>query len=767
MTSRPHEISQPADVHVRRLWSEHKGLALVLALFLIVGFTYSVTTPLFEASDELWHYPFVKRLADGGGLPIQLSGQIGAWRQEGSQPPLYYALGALLTAAIDTSDMPAVRWINPHVDIGVLTQDRNVNMVIHTDAERWPYSGVVLAVRLVRCLSLFLGAVAVLAGYLLAKELAPDDDILALGAASFTAYNAMFLFITGSVNNDALVIPLSAIALWLMVRYVVGRPTPWQWLLLGVVLGMASIAKASGLGLLALVSITGALVAWRQRDWRELLVAGSMVALPVLAIGGWWYLRNWQLYRDPLGLNAFVAIVGPRHPVPSMRQLLAEWKGFVMSYWGFFGGLNVAAPGWIYWTLSALGGVGLLAAPLYVWRRIRAGSWPLERWLQLGLVALWPAIVLVSLIRWTLMTVASQGRLMFSAITALSLLMAMGLSSLVPRRRGLTLAGVGALMLGIAVALPFTTILPAYAAPPSLTGNEQATPSHSLNITFDDSIRLLGYDLPDAQVAPGDTVLLTVYWQCLERVPEDYSVFVHLLGQDEIILGQRDRYPGQGTYPTSLWLPGEVIVDTYAIEVPAAMLTPASLQVAIGMYRLEENMRLPAVDSDGERLGDRVMLAQMIVPERVADGIPNPVFFNLAREVALVGYSLDRTAAAPGETVQLTLYWRALRDLDRNYSVFAHLVGEGDRLWAQTDSWPRNGQSPTATWRKGQVVQDPYELAIAQDAPPGMFDLQVGMYDAEVTRLALLGEGGHALGTYITLGRLRILPAQDDVATGR
>jgi len=47
------------------------GLPLLLVGFVVVGAVYAVVTPLFEISDELWHYPMVKHLADGGGLPVQ------------------------------------------------------------------------------------------------------------------------------------------------------------------------------------------------------------------------------------------------------------------------------------------------------------------------------------------------------------------------------------------------------------------------------------------------------------------------------------------------------------------------------------------------------------------------------------------------------------------------------------------------------------------------------------------------------------------------
>lgn len=763
---------------LRLLWGEHWGIALVLVAFLILGCIYSVTTPIFEASDELWHYPFVKHLADGHqasfdsqqlqgesklawGLPVQRPGQVGPWRQEGSQPPLYYALGALLTKGIDTSDMAAVRQLNPHADKGLLTLDRNVNMVIHTPRERWPFRGTVLAVHLVRWMSLLMGAVTVLAGYLLARQVFPGDKVLALGAACLTAFNPMYLFITASVNNDALVIMLCAVCLWLMAKYVLMRPSVAQWALLGILLGLGSISKASALGMMPLAALTAGIVAWRERSWKELLVAGFALGLPIVLIGGWWYYRNWRLYHDPLGLSTFVAIVGARYPVPTLRQLLGEWRGFVMSYWGLFGGLNVAAPAWVYWALSAFGLVGLACVPVHIWRAHRAQPFASARWRQLGLIFLWPCIVFVSLVRWTLMTAASQGRLMFSALTAISLLTAMGLAGLMPRRlRAVLPAAMSVLMLGSALLLPFISIRPAYAAPRILSEKEVAALSPRLDVTFGGRLRLLSYALDKERFAPGDHLEVTLYWQSLVAMEENYSVFVHLLGANDLIIGQRDMYPGQGNYPTTLWSPGDIIRDTYVVPVSPVAMTPSEVQLEVGLYRLETGERLQVVDNTGAELGDSLRFGRLVLPSRTVNGIPNPVHFNLEERIALVGYELDHTAATPGEAFHLTLYWRALRDLDTNYSVFTHVLGAQDRIWAQMDGWPQKGQSPTSTWREGQLIADPYELTVVADAPPGVYDLEVGLYAADGKRLSVLGQGGRAQGTRMLLGKVRVLEAR-------
>ena len=165
-----------------KLVREHRAITLILIGFIVLGTVYSVATPLFEASDELWHHPFVKHLADGGGLPVQDPRIEQPWRQEGSQPPLYYALGALATFWIDTSDFTEVRWLNPHADIGVETTDGNLNMVVHSERESFPYRGTALAVHIVRFLSVLMGAVTVLCTYLIALEGFPEQKTLAAGA---------------------------------------------------------------------------------------------------------------------------------------------------------------------------------------------------------------------------------------------------------------------------------------------------------------------------------------------------------------------------------------------------------------------------------------------------------------------------------------------------------------------------------------------------------------------------------------------------------
>jgi 4-amino-4-deoxy-L-arabinose transferase-like glycosyltransferase len=769
---------------------QHRAMVLILVGFLVLGTVYSVVTPIFEASDELWHYPFVKHLADGGGLPVQDPQIEQPWRQEGSQPPLYYALGALAAFWIDTSDLAEVRWLNPHADIGVETTDGNLNMVVHSERERFPYQGTALAVHIVRFLSALMGAGTVLCTYLIALEVFPGQKALAAGAAAFNAFVPMFLFISGSVNNDNLTILFCSLTLLMLVRLLhsggLSGQTPndqiskshWSlvighWSLLGLVIGLGALSKASALGLLPLTALGLALSAWQRRAESALRriawLFGSFVTVLAVsfAVAGWWYLRNWVLYRDPLGLNTFVAIVGPRLPQPTLRQLSGEWEGFIKTFWGLFGGVNVAMEPAMYWVLNALAILGLVGLMVALGRtlfsrfkfHVSRDDSSLTTCYALLILLTWPIILFLALIRWTSITKASQGRLMFPAISAIAILLALGWSQWVPRRYQKWLLGiVGGLMFALAAMAPFRYIAPAYAKPVPLSKTELGGLPHRLDVTFGGKARLLGYESDDEETRPGESVEVTLFWQSLAEMDRDYTVFVHLLDENDLVIAQRDTYPGLGTYPTRLWRVGDAFADRYVLTVSPTVFAPCTGRFEVGLYDFASGERLMATGSDGQPLGDNVRFHQIAVLPREDSPVPNPVDFDFEGRIALVGYDLDRRTSRPGESIHLTLHWQALVEMEEDYTVFTHVLGEEDRLWAQMDSQPQGGAAPTSSWQAGQVIEDHYDLAIKPDTPPDVYDIEVGLYLAATgTRLGVLDEGGRLQDNRVLLSKVRVV----------
>ncbi|MCB0196578.1 MAG: hypothetical protein KDJ65_31790, partial [Anaerolineae bacterium] len=195
------------------LWRTHRWTIGIAVSFTLLTIIYSIANPLFESPDELWHYPFVWHLARTAELPVQDPANPQLWQQEGSQPPLYYALAALLTAPIPTNNLPALIYRNPHADIGLVSPDGNANIIVHTAAEQWPWHSAALAIHLARFFSIALGLGTILAIYALARRLWPNYPHLALVAMAFVAFNPMFLYISASVNNDNLITFLASLIL--------------------------------------------------------------------------------------------------------------------------------------------------------------------------------------------------------------------------------------------------------------------------------------------------------------------------------------------------------------------------------------------------------------------------------------------------------------------------------------------------------------------------------------------------------------------------
>ncbi len=135
---------------------------------------------------------------------------------------------------------------------------------------------------------------------------------------------------------------------------------------------------------------------------------------------------------------------------------------------------------------------------------------------------------------------------------------------------------------------------------------------HPLPATLGDKVEFLGYDLAEGRIRPGQALHLTLYWRALAEMKTSYKVFTHLLDGADKLWGQKDSIPGKGQFPTTGWLPGEIIIDRYEIEVaPDAPLGEYVLE--IGMYDELSGARLPVSGAKGKGQEDRILLGRVRV----------------------------------------------------------------------------------------------------------------------------------------------------------
>jgi hypothetical protein len=140
---------------------------------------------------------------------------------------------------------------------------------------------------------------------------------------------------------------------------------------------------------------------------------------------------------------------------------------------------------------------------------------------------------------------------------------------------------------------------------------ELPTPEYPLVADFGSSMRLLGFDLKQVNPKPGGQIEVVLYWQALTTIGEDYKVFVHVYHPtDDWICGQHDSPPGDGAFPTSSWLPGEVVTDAHLVAIEPDAAVGAS-KVGIGLYIPSTGERLP-VQVDGHPQPDDALIITQV-----------------------------------------------------------------------------------------------------------------------------------------------------------
>jgi 4-amino-4-deoxy-L-arabinose transferase-like glycosyltransferase len=274
-------------------------------------------------------------------------------------------------------------------------------------------------------------------------------------------------------------------------------------------------------------------------------------------------------------------------------------------------------------------------------------------------------------------------------------------------------------------------------------------------------IALLGHSVEHETTYPGDVIDLDAYWQAL-RVPRSNRAFVvQLRGADGQVHASRTVAPS-GDYAPTEWRQTQVVRGQYRLRIPVD--TPAGDYTCHILPEEERPIRglWPWSRPDAELC--RVTVAES--DETRSFEVPpmqHTLEFNLNDEVELLGYDLAAgQEAGPAEvpaggTVGCTLYWRALQTMERNYTVFTHLVAADGRTWGQWDNQPQQGQSPTTRWVPGQVIADPYQIPVAADAPAGPVELQVGLYDRNtMIRLPVYGQDGQVVGDHVAVTELEV-----------
>jgi len=408
-------------------------LLLALLLYLSIGVGYAFRTPIWQAPDEPAHFNYVRHIAEGHGLPELRPGDypaeylqelinskfppdksIDTIEYEYHHPPLYYLLGALpfkLSEAMGTEGQ----------------------------------------VHLLRIFSLLIGIVPVVATYFIARILFPLEDFIQ-AAAPFFLLVPQHVAIAASVNNDMAAEAVVSILLLGLVQLVTedhifgldfSKGVFRIWGLLGVLLGVTLLTKTTAYISVGMITLALFLV-WKPfggdpRLWRGWFVSLLFVFIISLVISGLWFWRNASLYGWPdlLGLERHAQVVTgqPRPEGVDLATTTALVTTMFKSFWLQLGWMALPAEEWVYLPLAILTALVTIGLIIYLARLFARRSQFYIKEVH-GLVLLGSTVVFAvgALVFYNFQFIQPQGRYLFSAMPALSVLFALGASEVFGRR---------------------------------------------------------------------------------------------------------------------------------------------------------------------------------------------------------------------------------------------------------------------------------------------------------------------------------------------
>ncbi len=757
---------------------EQWGITLILAVFVLLGLAYSLANPLHEATDELRHYRFVRHIVQERTLPVQGQGEC---LIQSHHPPLYYLLGAAATFWIDTGrDVCFQPPINPfwnyrYWEVGV----DNKNQYLHGPAERFPWPAERRAALLMRAVNVLLGALTVWLTWAIGRSLWPKRPYLALGGAAFVAFNPMFVYLSGAVNNDIVAAAAGGALLLASVRLLRDdADLTWRWgLLFGLLYALALMSKfnLAAMGLVVATAVT--YVAWQKQQWRQWFQVGLTAAAATLLLAGWWFVRNQLLYGELTGFQTMTNIWGGRDPSQSFWLAVSEIPYAWTSLWGRFGYGQIPLPESVYSGLRWFTRLALLGlfVPL-----LRPDRW--AEWRRTGLaLALLPLAVLIY--AWVLFsymmvsTAGPMGRFFFPALPAFGLLIFYGLSQWLtlfqssyvekhgekrrdesPPNRQYAIRNTPDFWAAVTVNLGLISLtvvalvgylMPAYAQPPEFDDTAVApTPIAQ----FDAFVTLRDYKVSRSGLAPGQPLDLDLYWEVDAKPPGDYYFFVHLIDQYGNIIAQRDTHPGLGRFPSSLWQPGDRFIESIRLYLPETAYVPSEATLSIGFYAPDAGYRLAITGPDGSSLGDGLVLAQIDIEPRpdLATDLPNPQMWRFENGVELVGYAYNKRHFLPDDVLAVDLYWQSLSPALAEEIIWLQLMDNTGRPRSSVQA--TLGDILPAT--TGTVT---LALVIPADFTPGSYQLELFLWD-NVTNTPhnLMADDGRLIGNHVRLAPVAV-----------
>ena len=241
----------------------------------------------------------------------------------------------------------------------------------------------------------------------------------------------------------------------------------------------------------------------------------------------------------------------------------------------------------------------------------------------------------------------------------------------------------------------------------------------------------------ESRVCSHDAIAVAFQWRLVQPVPEPLKVSLALLDSHGREIQTQDFFIDDlNQRPTNQWQPN-VLVPSYHLFVVPFGTPPGTYTLAADVYASLSGQRLPTQRVQGvslTRAGNLVLGQVQIERPEALDADPyntlaeatlSPAKVELRPGLWLDAYDANVPPVIPGESVNVTVRWRAALPLTNSYSERVSLQRD-DKVLAEQTGIPVDGTYPTTRWAEGESVVDHRELVVPPTASGGMARLELG-----------------------------------------
>lgn len=277
---------------------------------------------------------------------------------------------------------------------------------------------------------------------------------------------------------------------------------------------------------------------------------------------------------------------------------------------------------------------------------------------------------------------------------------------------------------------------------------------YPLNVIFENGIRLVGYDIsPNAVVAAGDTVRLTLFWQKgndeINSVAtesnhnwRDADVFVNLNVEGSVIDTDNGILPSYELV-TSLHIKENLVEDVHHFTSDTMPLGKKGyFEVGLYQYRPGStlNERISIVDTQGRSVANQINLGAIwIGADPTTADLPDfrPIDIVFDERIALQG--IKSILSPDAQHLQVMLLWKAQSRSTTSYVAFVHLIDAAGQILTQQDGLPGGIENPTTLWVPGETVQTTFVLDL-NGLDTTDTRLRIGLYEPVSTKQLVISQ---------------------------